>query len=174
MKIGFACTMSPMRLPLRSTALLALALSIAAVTTPASAEKLNGFYSGSGGIAQEVHRVLIIEFAADGTAILQQKWHEKDPQTWHGHWKRDKKTVTITYEQSRDAKDSQLPTPLVFTLKHGTLTATSWDATTLGPLGPPKLTTFGGSVPQVTSVASCQALNTMDPTQNCITWDSRR
>jgi hypothetical protein len=177
MKIGFACTMSPMRLPLRSTVLLALALSIATIGTPARAEKLNGFYSGSGGIAQEVHRVLIIEFAADGTAILQQKWHDKDPQTWHAHWKQDKKTVTITYDPSRDSgdsKDSQLPAPLVFSLKHGTLTATSWDSTTLGPLGPPKLTTFGGNVPQVTSVASCQALNSIDPTQNCITWDSRR
>jgi len=172
MKIGVTCTMSPMRSPLQLTALLAFTLSFAAAATPAhAAEKLNGFYSGSGGISAEVHRVLIIEFAADGTAILQQKWHDKDPQTWHAHWKQDKKLVTLTYDP---AKNSPTPDPLVFNFKHGTLTASSWDSTTLGPLGPPKLTTFGGNVPQVTSVASCQALNTTDPTQNCITWDSRR
>lgn len=163
--------MSPMRSPLQPTALLALALSFAAAVPSAHAEKLRGFYSGSGGISADVHRVLIIEFAADGTAILQQKWHEKAPQTWHAHWKQDKKLVTLTYDP---AKDTPTPDPLVFNFNHGTLTATSWDSTTLGPLGPPKLTTFGGNVPQVTSVASCQALNTTDPTQNCITWDSRR
>jgi hypothetical protein len=146
-------------------------LLCAILSPPAHAEKLKGFYSGSGGISAEVHRVLIIEFAADGTAILQQKWHDKDPQTWHAHWKQDKKLVTLTYDP---AKNSPTPDPLVFNFKHGTLTASSWDSTTLGPLGPPKLTTFGGNVPQVTSVASCQALNTTDPTQNCITWDSRR
>jgi hypothetical protein len=161
-----------MRSPLRSTALLAFALSFAAIASAArAAEKLKGFYSGSGGIAQEVHRVLIIEFAADGTAILQQKWHDKDPQTWHARWKQDGKLVTLTYDP---AKDAQPPTPLVFNFKHGTLTASSWDSTTLGPLGPPNLTPFGGKNPQVTSVATCQALNTTDPTQNCITWDSRR
>jgi hypothetical protein len=44
-----------------------------------AADKLKGFYSGSGGISAEVHRVLLVEFAADGTVILQQKWHDKDP-----------------------------------------------------------------------------------------------
>jgi hypothetical protein len=162
--------MSAMRLLLRSPAIvLALALALATLSAPAhAADKLNGFYVGSGGLSQEVHRVLLIEFAADGTAILQQKWHDKDPQTWHAHWKRDKKTVTLTYD------DKPTPEPLVFTFKHGALTATSWDAPTLGVLGPPKLTTFGGKTPQVTSVASCQALNTTDPTKNCVTWDSRR
>ncbi len=78
MKIAVPCTMSPMRSPLQLTALLALALSFAAVATSAhAAEKLKGFYSGSGGLSAEVHRVLIIEFAADGTAILQQKWQRQ-------------------------------------------------------------------------------------------------
>ncbi len=158
-----------MRFLLRLRVIVALALLLATLSVPAqAADKLNGFYSGSGGFSQDVHRVLLIEFAADGTAILQQKWHDKDPQTWHAHWKRDKKTVTLTYD------DKPTPEPLVFTFKHGTLTATSWDAPTLGVLGPPKLTTFGGKTPQVTSVASCQALNTTDPTKNCVTWDSRR
>jgi hypothetical protein len=153
---------------LRLRAIVPLALLLATFYPPAHAEKLDGFYSGSGGLSQEVHRVLLIEFAADGTALLQQKWHDKDAQTWHAHWKRDKNQVTLTYD------DKPTPEPLVFTFKHGTLTATSWDAPTLGVLGPPKLTTFGGKTPQVTSVASCQALNTTDPTKNCVTWDSRR
>lgn len=160
--------MSAMRHLLRLRAIAALALLLATLSYAAHADKLNGFYSGSGGISQDVHRVLLIEFAADGTAILQQKWHDKDPQTWHAHWKRNKNEVTLTYD------DKPTPEPLVFTFKHGTLTATSWDAPTLGVLGPPKLTTFGGKTPQVTSVAGCQALNTTDPTKNCVTWDSRR
>ena len=61
----------------------------------APADKLKGFYSGSGGVAQEVHRVVMIEFAADGTAIIQQNWEGKDPQTWHGHWTQDGKLVTV-------------------------------------------------------------------------------
>src|SRR5271154_2047432 len=108
------CRMSAMRLLLRSPAIvLALALALATLSAPAhAADKLNGFYIGSGGLSQEVHRVLLIEFAADGTAILQQKWHDKDPQTWHAHWKRDKNQVTLTYD------DKPPPEPLVFTFKH--------------------------------------------------------
>ncbi len=157
---------------MRTRLSIAAVILLCAILSPsAHAEKLKGFYSGSGGLSAEVHRVLIIEFAADGTAILQQKWHDKDPQTWHAHWKQDKKLITVTYDA---AKDSPTPDPLVFNFKHGTLTATSWDSTTLGTLGPPNLSPFGGKNPQVTSVATCQALNTTDPTQNCITWDSRR
>ena len=163
--------MTAMPLLLRLRAILALTLLLAALSSVARADKLNGFYSGSGGLTQEVHRVLLIEFAADGTAILQQKWHDKDAQTWHAHWKQDKKQVTLTYDA---VGDKPVPEPLVLTFKHGTLTATSWDAPTLGVLGPPKLAPFGGKTPQVTSVGSCQALNTTDPTKNCITWDSRR
>jgi hypothetical protein len=165
------CRMAAMRLLLRSLSLVALALSVTTLSSVAhAADKLNGFYSGSGGFSQDVHRVVLIEFAADGSAIVEQNWHEKDPQIWLTHWKRNKKVVTLTYDA---AGDKPTPDPLVFNFKHDTLTATSWDAT-LGVLGPPKLTPFGGKIPQVTSVASCQALNTTDPTKNCITWDSRR
>jgi hypothetical protein len=173
--------MALMRASIRLCLLAALVLAFVTLSTSAhAAEKLKTFYSGSGGISSEVHRVVVIEFATDGTAILQQKWHGKDAETWHGHWKRDGKNVTLTYDAAHGegpataSSDKPLPEALVFTFKHGTLTATSWDGTTLGPLGPPKLTPFGGKVPQVTSVASCQALNTTDPTQNCVTWDSRR
>ena len=125
---------------------IAVLVLLGAILSPATqaAEKLKGFYAGSGGIAQEVHRTLILEFAADGTAILQQKWHDKDPQTWHAHWKQQKKQVTLTFDP---AHHNPVPDPLVFSIKGNTLTATSWDATTLGPLGPPPLTPFGGCLP---------------------------
>ena len=139
-----------------------------------AADKLKGFYSGSGGLSAEVHRVLFIEFAADGTAILQQKWHDKDPQTWHAHWKQDKKTVTLTYDPENATTNPPIPDPLVFTIKNSTLIATSWDAPTLGPLGPPTLTPFGGKNAQVDSVAQCQSLNTLDPTRDCVTWGSNQ
>lgn len=142
-----------------------------AVGSAEAADKLKGFYSGSGGILAEVHRTLFVEFATDGTALLQQQWHDKDPQTWHAHWKRDGKTVTITYDA---VKDVALPDPLIMTLKSGTLTATSWDLPTLGVLGPPKLAPFGGKNAQVGSVAGCVSLNTMNPTGTCVTWSSKQ
>ncbi len=172
-----------MRTPPSSIASLIL---LGAMLSPAAhaAEKLKGFYSGSGGLSAQVHRVLIIEFAADGTALLQQQWHEKDPQTWHARWQQDGKKVIVTYVQPKDSvqtkdpaqsKDAPpLPEPLIFTFNHGTLTATSWDTPTLGALGPPKLTPFGGKNPQVGSVASCQSLNSLDPQRDCVTWGSNR
>lgn len=155
--------------PSQITALLLLAAALSPGVV--AADKLKGFYSGSGGISQDVHRVLILEFAADGTAILQQKWHGKDAETWHARWKKERGKVTLTYDA---AKDVPTPDPLIFTFKHDTLTATSWDATTLGPLGPPKLTPFGGKNIQVGSLANCQSLNSMDPTRDCVTWGSNR
>ena len=148
--------------------LLALAWVLA---VPAHADKLKGIYAGSGGFSQDVSRTLFIEFGADGTAILQQQWVNKDPQTWHAHWKQDKSKITLIYDAQKDAK---LPDPLVFDFKHGNLTATSWDAPTLGILGPPKLTPFGGKNPQAGSVATCQSLNTADPSRYCTTWGSNR
>ena len=155
----------------RSSILASLVLLGSVLSVPVHAEKLQGIYAGSGGFSQEVSRTLFIEFAADGTALLQQKWHNKDPQTWHAHWKQKKKKITLTYDA---AKDTPLPDPLIFDFKHGTLVPTSWDATTLGLLGPPKLTPFGGKNAQVNSVAGCQSLNTADPSRNCVTWGSNR
>ncbi len=148
----------------------------ATLSSPAHAvDKIKGFYSGSGGISADVHRVLLIEFAADGTAIVQQKWHEKDPQTWHAHWKQESKKLTLTFEAAKDTPTgAPIPDPLILTIKNGTLVPTSWDATTLGVLGPPQLTPFGGKNPQVGSVAACQSLNTLDPTRDCVTWGSNR
>jgi hypothetical protein len=151
---------------------IAVLVLLAATLSPAAraADKLKGIYAGSGGYSADVHRVLFIEFAADGTALLQQKWHEKDPQTWHAHWKQEKKKVTLTYDAE---KNTPVPDPLVFNIKHGALVAVSWDAT-LGVLGPPQLTPFGGNNPQVNSVAGCQSLNTLDPRRDCVTWGSNR
>ena len=146
------------------------------LTSPAHADKLKGIYAGSGGFSQDVSRTLFIEFAADGTALLQQQWVNKDPQIWHARWKQEKKKITLIYEaaKNQDAKDTPLPDPLIFDFKHGSLVPTSWDTTTLGLLGPPKLTPFGGKNAQVNSVAGCQALNTADPTGLCVTWGSNR
>ena len=53
--------------------------------------------------------------------------------------------------------------------------ADTWDAATLGLLGPPQLTPFGDNIPnKVSSVANCQSLNTVDPTRDCVTWGSNR
>jgi len=161
-----------MRIPHRLIA--ALAICIAPVLS-AQAEDLKGFYAGSGGISSQDHRVVMIDFAADGTALIQQKWHKKHLRTWHARWKKDRNTVTLTYELARDTpKHATLPAPLVFTFKQGTLTPTSWDSRTLGVLGPPTLAPFGGKEVQHPSVESCQSLNTSDPTGDCITWKSDR
>jgi hypothetical protein len=69
-----------------SLILLGLVLS-----SPAYADKLKGIYAGSGGFSQDVSRTVFIEFAAGVTALLQQQWHSKDPQTWDACWKQKKK-----------------------------------------------------------------------------------
>ena len=150
--------------------LIMLAAVISLASMLHAADKLKGVYSGSGGMTAEVHRVLMVEFAEDGTAILQQNWQGKDPQVWHARWAQEGKQVTVTFDP---VKDQPAVKPLVCEFKRGTLTPTSWDADALGVLGPPKLTPFGGKNDKPHSVATCQSLNTGNPTQNCTTWDSR-
>jgi len=135
-----------------------------------AADKLKGIYSGSGGLTAEVHRVLMVEFGEDGTAILQQTWQGKDPQVWHARWAKEGNQVTITFDP---VKDQPVVKPLVCEMKRGTLTPTSWDTDALGILGPPKLTPFGGKNPQQQSVSTCQSMNVGNPSQNCTTWNSR-
>ena len=150
-------------------------ITIAAVMLFAStlhaADKLKGIYSGSGGMTAEVHRVVMVEFGEDGTAIIQQNWQGKDPQVWHARWAQDGKRVRITFEP---VKDQPAIDPLTCEFKHGTLTPTGWDGKVLGVMGPPKLEPFGGRNVKQHSVATCQSLNTMNPSQNCVTWDSRK
>ena len=58
---------------MRYRLLMTVAVMLVASTLHA-ADKLKGVYSGSGGFAPDVHRVLMMEFGEDGTAILQQNW----------------------------------------------------------------------------------------------------
>ncbi len=141
------------------------------VSTLHAAEKLKGVYSGSGGLTAEVHRVVMVEFGEDGTAIIQQTWQGKDTQVWHARWTQDGKKLTVTFDP---VKDQPAVDPLLCDLKHGTLVPTSWDAKALGVLGPPQLTPFGGKNVKQHSVATCQSLNSANPSNNCVTWDSRK
>jgi hypothetical protein len=147
-----------------------LAVIMFASATLHAAEKLKGIYTGSGGFSQEVHRVLMVEFGEDGTAILQQNWEGKEPQIWHAKWTQNGKVVNVVFDVPKDAAAID---PLVCEMKHGELIPTKWDVKSLGLLGPPKLTPFGGTNPQQHSVATCQSMNTRDPSQNCTTWNSR-
>ena len=151
--------------------LMLVAVMLLSVSTLHAAEKLKGVYSGSGGFTAEAHRVLMVEFGEDGTAILQQSWTGKDPQIWHARWVQDGKQVRITFDP---VKDQPAVDPLVCEMKHGTLTPTSWDAKELGLMGPPPLTPFSGKNVKQRSVATCQSLNSGNPSNNCVTWDSRK
>jgi len=150
-----------------------LAVTMTASGLAFAAQKLKGFYAGSGGLSPDVHRLVFIEFATDGTAIVQQQWDaKKDPEIWHTHWTQDGKQVKIVFDP---VKDGVTPKPLLLDFKDGTLTATDWDAIALGIGGPPKLTPFGGKNTQPGTATPCVALNSRDPTsQNCTTWDSRK
>src|ERR1700722_89239 len=134
-----------------------------------AADKLKGFYSGSGGMSSEVHQVVLVEFAEDGSAILEQNWVGKDPRVWHARWQKQGKVVTVTFDA---VKDKPTPQPLLMKIDHGTLVPTTWDMTELGVVKLPHLTPFGGKNVQTHSVASCMAINATNPGQNCVTWDS--
>src|ERR1700756_2788406 len=100
-----------------------LLLGILSISPFTFAAELKGFYGGSGGISAEVYRFVLVEFATDGTAIVQQNWNQKEPQVWRTHWTQNGEQVTLTFDP---IKDGQTPKPLLFTFKHGTLTATDW------------------------------------------------
>ena len=152
----------------RSLALVVLT-AVLLVSGSARADKLKGFYVGSGGITHEVSRTVIVEFATDGTAIVQQKWIGKDQQTWHAHWTKDGNTVTVKFDPVEDQAAMEA---LVMTFKRGTLTPTSWDPV-MGVLGPPKLAPVGGKNDQMTSVQSCRSLASTSGGYRCVLWDSR-
>jgi hypothetical protein len=162
-----------MRFAFHRSQLTVLLICIFLASTSAFAEKkLKGFYGGSGGITPDVYRLVMVEFAEDGTAIVQQNWHAKDPQVWHTHWTQNGKQVKIVFDP---VKNGDTPKPLLLDFKHGTLTPTDWDVTALGVGGPPKLTPFGGKNPKPVTATPCVSMNSRDPSsQNCPTWDSRR
>jgi hypothetical protein len=164
------CSIAAMNSLVRSRYLAAAVILAALCASPSAfaAKKLKGFYTGSGGVSSESHRVVVVEFAADGSALVEQNWVGKDPQNWNARWTQQGKVVTVTFDA---VKDKTALEPLVLKIdKHDTLVPTSWDAVTMGPLAPPKLTPFGGENVQTNSVAGCQALNSRDPRQNCVTW----
>jgi hypothetical protein len=139
------------------------------LTTYTHAAKLKNFYMGSGGYSAQVHRVVLLELAKDGTAVLQQNWHEKQPETWHVHWTLSGKTLTLTFDP---VEGKVTPTPATFNLKNNTLVPVKWDSQYLGLLGPPTLMPFSGKNQPPGSVSGCQMLDYSQPT-GCIQWDSR-
>lgn len=151
----------------RFTGLLLLAVTLTAINS--YADKLKSFYMGSGGYSAEVHRVVLLELAKDGTAVLQQNWHDKDPETWHVHWTRDGKSLVLNFDPV-DGKPT--PTPATFTLKNNSLVPVKWDSQFLGVLGPPTLMPFSSGNKTQGSLAGCQMLDYSQST-GCVQWDSR-
>jgi len=137
----------------------------------AHADKLKGYYSGSGGISEDVHRVVMVQFAEDGTVLVQQNWINRDPQVWHAHWAKQGNKITITFDPK---KDSPQVAPLVMNMKHGSLVPETWDSAVMGPLGPPTLAPFGGKNVFKHSVAGCVSLANNDPSlRDCVQWETR-
>jgi hypothetical protein len=149
-----------------------LAALLLLAATPVFAAKLDGIYSGSGGLTPELHRVVLIVFADDGTALVQQNWDNKpDPEVWHARWTKQDDKVVLTFDPSAPGKPALKP--LHLTLKRNTLTATDWDGQALGVLGPPQLRPFGGDLPHRATVNGCVSVNSRDPSQNCVNWGSK-
>src|SRR5277367_5225566 len=152
---------------LRSTCFLLSAILLLAPS--GRADKLKNFYMGSGGYSAEVHRVVLLELAKDGTAVLQQNWHDKDPEVWSVHWKLDGKTLTLNFDP---AEGKPTPGEATFTLKNNSLVPVKWDSQFLGLLGPPTLMPFNSKSKAPGSVSGCQMLDYSQPT-GCVQWDSR-
>lgn len=145
--------------------LIALLLSVA----PSYADKLKSFYMGSGGYSAEVHRVILLTLAKDGTAVLQQNWHGKDPEVWHVHWTREGKSLVLNFDT---VSGKQTPAPASFMMKNNSLVPVKWDSQFLGILGPPTLMPFSSKSKAPGSVSGCQMLDYSQPT-GCVQWDSR-
>jgi hypothetical protein len=134
------------------------------------AAKLKTFYMGSGGYSAEVHRVVLLELAKDGTAVLQQNWHDKQPEAWHVHWTLKGKELVLSFDP---VEGKATPSPATFNLKNNTLVPVKWDSQYLGLLGPPILMPFSGKNQSQGSLSGCQMLDYSQPT-GCIQWDSRK
>jgi hypothetical protein len=140
-----------------------------ALTSFGHADKLKSFYIGSGGYSAEVHRVLLLELAKDGTAVLQQNWHEREPESWHVHWTLNGKELVLTFDT---VEGKPTPAPATFNLKKNSLVPVRWDSQYLGVLGPPTLMPFGGKTQSQGSLSGCKMLDYSQPT-GCVQWDSR-
>jgi hypothetical protein len=156
---------------MRARSLASLTVVLFLTAASAYAAKLKGFYTGSGGISEDVHRVVMVQFAEDGTVMVQQNWINRQPEIWHAHWTQQGKKVTITFDPK---KDSPQVAPLVMNIKHGSLVPETWDAAALGPLGPPTLAPFGGKNVLKHSVSGCVSLANNDPSlRDCVQWETR-
>jgi hypothetical protein len=152
----------------RSACLLFLALGL--LEASGYADKLKNFYMGSGGYSAEVHRVVLLELAKDGTAVLQQNWDQKkDPESWQVHWKQDGKSLTLTFDP---AEGKPTPTPATFKMKNNSLIPVTWDSQFLGVLGPPTLMPFSSGNKAQGSLSGCKMLDYTQAT-GCVQWDSR-
>jgi hypothetical protein len=155
---------------MRPRILTLLALAAIFAPLPAFAGKLKGYYTGSGGIAESVHRVVMVQFAEDSTVLVQQNWDNGNSQVWHAHWTQQGDKVTIIFDPK---KDSPQVAPLVMNIKHGSLVPETWDSYAMGPLGPPTLAPFGGKNVLKHSVAGCVSLANNDPSlRDCVQWES--
>ncbi|HSY73252.1 MAG TPA: hypothetical protein VK798_13450 [Alloacidobacterium sp.] len=135
----------------------------------ARADKLRNFYMGSGGYSAQVHRIVLLELATDGTAMLQQNWHGKPSETWHVHWTRNGRELVLNFDPV-DGKAT--PTPATFRQKNNMLVPVTWDSQYLGILGPPNLMPFHGKNSPQGSLTRCEALDYRMPS-GCVQWDSR-
>jgi hypothetical protein len=124
---------------------------------------------GSGGYSAEVHRVILLELAKDGTAVLQQNWHEKQPESWHVHWTLNGKELVLNFDP---VEGKPTPTPATFNLKNKSLVPVKWDSQYLGVLGPPTLMPFNSKNQTQGSLSGCKMLDYSQPT-GCVQWDSR-
>ena len=156
---------------MHARSLISLSLALLLVSAPAHAEKLKGYYTGSGGMSESVHRVVMVQFAEDGTVLVQQNWDSGKSDIWHAHWAQQGNKITITFDPQ---KNSSQVTPLVMNIKHGSLVPDTWDSAALGPLGPPTLAPFGGKNVLKHSVAGCVSLANNDPSlRDCTQWETR-
>lgn len=156
---------------MQARSFVSFTLAFLLTAASAHAEKLKGFYTGSGGLSAEVHRVVLVQFAEDSTALVQQNWDSGTSQVWHAHWTQEGNKVTIIFDPK---KDFPKVAPLVLNIKHGSLVPETWDSAVLGPLGPPTLAPFSGKNVQKHSVAGCVAVANSNPTlQDCTQWETR-
>jgi hypothetical protein len=119
---------------------ITVALLALLFTLPGIAEKLKTYYSGSAQTAEGASRLIMLQFAQDGTAVLQQDDDGQPSVKQHVHWSKKGDRVILTF----DAVEGQpTPLPLYFLMKNNTLVPQTENATGLSVLGYPTLQPFG-------------------------------
>ncbi len=117
-----------------------LTLFAVLLALPGFAEKLKPYYSGSTVTPEGVARVIMLQVATDGTAVLQQDEDGQASVKQRAHWSKKGDRLIITF----DAVEGQpTPSPLYFQMKNNTLVPQTENNTALGVLGYPTLQPFG-------------------------------